>query len=370
MNNLATLGSLGSHDGTVIMKQYAEPLAVGFGSGLNTGWILSSHPQGKRYPQNKFSLSVSIRTAVIQTPGSMQKYDASYLVTNGVADLVQHVRYNNEFKEPPTFTGSKESFTYLQSIAHPTGEPLYSFRLPGGSGSNQIPLVFLQAGLGLFYDTDVTIRYAPEMNLNFPIASELADVSEFGKISLMGLSVRHGLNQWLPWGYKYPFEISLQAAYSKMKTKRKVWNYASTDFITPISTWEKQIYDSNTSLDYQNVLTETNALTANLILGKKWGGKYIGLNVFAGGGVEYSTFTIRLTGNYPVITYQFDETTNTYKVVLNAISDPINLEMENPMQYRGFGGFRFYIGMLDFTGELTYSRFLMVNLGVSISFNS
>lgn len=371
-DQLARLGSLGAHDGTVVILRYAEPLAVGFGAGLNTGWLLSSHPQGKRYPNTKFSLSVSVRTAIVQTPSSLSRYDASWMVdTNEISLLTQHVYFNNQNPYAPSYTGAKESYSYFNSNAQINGNSLYRFRLPGGTGAREIPLVFLQVGLGLWYDTDITIRYNPSMSLNLPGASSIADVSEFGKISLMGLSVRHGLNQWLPWGYKYPFEISLQAGYTKMNTTRNVYLYVN-DILELNGTHNIQI-TNRVSADYlscQKVLSETNAMTANLVLGRKFGWKYFGINVFAGGGVDYSQFNIALTGNYPTITYEYNSSNNVYQTVLNAVTDPINVDFVNDMNYRGFGGFRLYLGIIDFIGEFTYSQFFMYNLGVAISFNS
>jgi hypothetical protein len=80
--------------------------------------------------------------------------------------------------------------------------------MPGGLGDdlvmNSVPTPYLQLGLGLFFDTDLMVRYVPKLK---------NQGAEFG---LFGVGFKHNLMQYFGFLDKLPLNISALASYSKM----------------------------------------------------------------------------------------------------------------------------------------------------------
>jgi len=361
LKQLATLGSLGSDDGNTLAYYYSQPLAYGLGNGLNTGWMFSSATQGDRFPKTKFSLSVSIRSTMISVPSSDRSFNLSNI------PFTSHTYYDNQNPNAPSYSGYKDSYSYLDSKAILNGEaPLYQFRMPGGSNNAPISLAFLQVGLGLFFDTDITIRYQPrQVSLN--ALNAVVPLDEFKSIEIMGASVRHGLNQWLPYGYKIPFEIIIQAAATQFKSTTPVEVYFG-DIGKTVGNISNQSTISAEYLAYQKINTKVTALTANAIIGKRFAYKFVGINFYIGGGIEQSNFELEAKGNYPVISYEFNMNTNAYQSVTSAITDPINLNYKTDKTLRYLGGARINLGVLDFFVEYTKTNYSGLNFGAALSF--
>ena len=359
-SKLATLASLGSDDGNTLAYYYTKPLAYGLGNGLNSGWMFSSATQGNRFPKTKFSLSVSIRTTMITVPASDRGFDLSSI------PLISHTFEQSSVAVAPTYSGYEDSYSYLNSKAELNGKPLYKFRMPGGTEKAPISLSYIQLGLGLFFDTDITVRYQPkQVSLN--AINAVVPLDEFKSIEIMGASVRHGLNQWLPFGYKLPFEITIQAAATQFKSTTPVEVYFG-DIGKTVGNISNQSTISAEYLAYQKINTKVTALTANAIIGKRFAYKFVGINFYIGGGIEQSNFELEAKGNYPVISYEFNMNTNAYQSVTSAITDPINLNYKTDKTLRYFGGARFNLGVLDFFVEYTKTNYSGLNFGAAVSF--
>ena len=62
----------------------------------------------------------------------------------------------------------------------------------------------VQANLGLFLGTDVTVRYVPE-----------TEILDYGNVDLVGVGIKHELNQWIPGGKLLPIDLTIMAAYTQ-----------------------------------------------------------------------------------------------------------------------------------------------------------
>ena len=91
-------------------------------------------------------------------------------------------------------------FSIVNNIASPT-----PITMPKGIGYNVVPAPMLQANVGLIKDTDITARYIPVTN-----------IKNLGDLSLTGIGIKHGLNQWLPGGKLLPVDLSIMAAYTTL----------------------------------------------------------------------------------------------------------------------------------------------------------
>ncbi|MCK7537017.1 MAG: hypothetical protein MZV63_41675 [Marinilabiliales bacterium] len=78
--------------------------------------------------------------------------------------------------------------------------------MPKGSGFGFTLNPMIQAGIGIYKETEIVVRYSPELQLG-----------EGGKVGLWGVGLKHSLKQWIPALKRLPiFEMSIQGGYTKL----------------------------------------------------------------------------------------------------------------------------------------------------------
>lgn len=77
---------------------------------------------------------------------------------------------------------------------------------PGLVDTPVAPLIVPQLGIGTIAGTDLQVRYFPKAQLSYR-------GQDFGKIGLLGVSVRHDLDQWIP--VPLPLQLAAQGSWNQ-----------------------------------------------------------------------------------------------------------------------------------------------------------
>jgi len=345
--SFAQLGSAGEilrggkNDANLLMKEYLKPFGRGFGAGLNTGWF------NKAKPHKTLGFDISVRTGVALVPGSDQSFN--------VKDLpLQELQYDRGPTESPTISGADDpgSHMILQKQINGQTETLADFDMPHGTGFAYVASPMLQVGIGTIKETDLTLRYMPEMKV------PKTDVN----FSVTGIAIKHGINQWLPGGKFMPVNLTLMAGYTELNanTSSNVDPQVDSDTENPYagqpSTWDGQSVDLTSS-----------SFTVNALVGKS----LPFISVFGGIGYESSKMTVKTPGSYPITVpnQNYDPTDpNSKKKIIDKVDEPIDLKIDGANSFRALAGFSLKLTVITITGSYTLGNYSVANLGFGISF--
>lgn len=328
--NFEEIMSAGTEDANTYLENYTAPFIHSFGVGLADGWYNTAKP----HKLFGFDLTASVSMAAIPDEDLLFDF-ASAGFTNlqlrGDADGMV-----------PTLTGGNAdsgSELYINANQSINGVPLeqeISFGVPDGFNISDVPVVTgipaptLNLGIGLIKNTDLKIRFIPEIS---------TDGYKFG---IFGVGVMHDVKQWIPGIKNLPFDLSGFIGRTTMNAE------------TDIEVSESD--DVGTSFEGSGVAKfKTNSTTVQAIISKK-------LAVFtpyAALGFNAIKTTFEVTGDYT--------TSNSVTNDSNTVSNPIDLE------FTGAGGPRFTLGarlkLLVFTihGAYTLQKYNTFSVGFGIN---
>ncbi|MDZ7715428.1 MAG: DUF6588 family protein [Balneolaceae bacterium] len=330
----------GKADANIIMKEYLKPIGEGFGTDLNSGWFSTA----KTHATLGFDITVNASLAII--PNSGQAFDITGL-------NLQEVELVSGGPKTPTVAGDDNTDVVLGSQTNNpvTGQRLFEFDMPEGSGFPYVPAPMIQASVGVIKKTDVTLRYLPKINL--PNDAE---------VNLFGLGVKHEITQWLPGGNKLPIDLSVQAGFTNLSSSidfevlPEVDNDTKNEFSA--STWEGQ-----------KAKISSDAFTLNAIVGKT----LPVISVFGGVGYQTSTVKISTPGSYPLVVPNddynpaagpSDPNSNTKKIA--KVDEPLNLKYDENGGMHVLAGFRLKLLFFNISGSYTLSENPVAQVGVGI----
>jgi len=283
-----------------LTKAYLSPLPNGIISGLNSGWTT------KAKATKSLGFSLQLRASVATVPTLEQTFDAS---TIGLEGISVSPGISN------TISGDNSTG---QILTLPDNSTL---TLPSGTNFPYVPTPMVQANLGLFLGTDVTVRYVPEV-----------DVQHFGSIDLFGVGVKHDINQWIPGGKLLPIDLTLMAAYTQLNM--------AVDL------------EFNQGAQGQRVESSTEAMVTNFLVGKT----IPFLSAYAGVGYQSGTFELNMLGDY-VIGSGVSQTT---------LTDPVSYSQNYDGGIHFMAGAQIKLAVLRIFAEVTTAEYTTFNGGIGI----
>ena len=225
-----------------LTKAYLSPLPNGVITGLNSGWTT------KAKPTKSLGFSLQLRASFATVPTVEQMFDANTIGLEGIS-----------VSPGKSSTIAGENIDG-QILTLPDNSTL---TLPSGINFPYVPTPMVQANLGLFLGTDVTIRYVPEV-----------DLQDYGSVDLVGVGIKHDLNQWIPGGKLLPIDLTIMAAYTQFNM--------SIDL------------EFNQGAQGQRVESATQAIVTNFLIGKT----IPLLSAYAGIGYQLGDFELNMLGDY------------------------------------------------------------------------
>lgn len=173
-------------DAQKLAEVYISPVGQSLSYGLNTGWASSAKTH------NKLGFDLTFGSALPSVSDAAKTFNTSDL---GLKQLTPNTTTAS------TVFGSKDTATFTNNITNT------SIKLPGFEDElvmNSFPIPYIQAGLGLFFDTDIIVRYIPK-----------AKVKGL-EVDVLGVGIKHNLMQYLGIIDKLPLNISVLASFSKL----------------------------------------------------------------------------------------------------------------------------------------------------------
>ena len=182
----------GENDSNVLMGAYMEPAMEGLVYAMNGGWYHTAKTH------NKLGFDITIAFNASMVPSEKEMFAISSLefenMVTGTPDIT------------PTVGGDLDPATVTFTDSQ-TGQSV-QFTMPEGVKDdlplNAVPAPTIQASVGLIFDTDVIVRYTPEVG------------SDDVKGKLFGVGLKHNLMQYFGPLDKLPLNISLLGGYTNM----------------------------------------------------------------------------------------------------------------------------------------------------------
>ncbi len=294
-------------DAQTLFDAYVGPLGQSLTYSLNSGWASSA----KTHKKLGFDITFGAASPNVSDAAKSFK----------IADLEL-----NELKSTATTAstvfGANSSTNFSYNLKG-TGIS-QSLEMPGGLGDNlkinSIHTTYLQLGLGLFFDTDLMVRYVPKLK---------NQGAEFG---LFGVGFKHNLMQYFGFLDKLPLNISALASYSKMNLDYQ---------LSSINTDQMVNYDVDTF-----TIQALGSLDFPII------------SIVGGIGYGIGNVTFDMLGDYNIPLA--DGTSKT-------LSDPLKSEKEYTGTHAMIGA-RANLLFLKIFANYTLQEFNTLNVGVSVSF--
>ena len=285
-------------DGKSLIESYISPLGNSLGAALNNGWYNTAKPH------RLGGFDVTITANLVLVPTDAKTFNISESNSNG-----------RTFRgdDTPTILGN----TTVAKATYDFNE----FDMPKGLNIPLLPVPMLQAGIGLIKNTEIDVRFMPEI--------EMQGVST----ELFGVGVKHDILQWLPIVDKIPIDVSFQAGYTKLSSQIMLE------------------YDVNGVEENAEAALDIKATTFNILLSKK----IAMLTAYAGLGYNSTKTTFNVDGTY-----------NIAGLSLN-VNDLTEFEFESNNNLRANVGFRFQLAVLAIQANYTFSEYPVATVGLGIS---
>jgi len=334
VDNIGDLLRGGVEDANLLVNEYLRPVGNGFGVGLNNGWYNTT----RTHEFLGFDITV-MGTAAI-APTSDETFDLNNLGLRNIRPL------NPNDSVTPTAVGSDEGGPEVEIFVSnpllPGGETVIdTLTMPQGVGFRYVPSPMIQAAVGVLPNTDVLVRFFPEVEIN----------DDFGKVKMFGLGVKHNLGDFL--GGLLPVDLAVMAAFTTFQAQTNL-------NLEP----EAGLPQTGANYDNQQVEIEATSLTFNVIASKKFGV----LTFFGGVGIESADVKLKLKGTYPVTLVDDDPGSPTFgDPAIQDFEDPIDLSFKNPNNTRANVGVQLHLAFLAIHGSYTFAKYPGVNVGVGIN---
>lgn len=306
----------GLTDTQTMLQHYFKPFATGFGYGVNGGWYNTARTH------NGFGIDIQVIGNLALVPQSEETF------TFNNADYTNIKLFDNSrtTAELPTAFGSKEledrpMLTYTDD----DGNSVSTSALPGfgtiledNINYNAVPSAMVQLGVGLFKNTDLKLRFVPNIQ---------QDDFEF---SAFGIGIMHDIKQWLPFMKESSIDLSALVAFNNIKSKV---------FLDP---------DDNPD---QAVQFNTKTTLISLLASKK----LAFLTIY--GGVGHASFNsdLNLLG--------------TYVTDNNRFVDPIMLNYKSS-SFRGNVGLSMKLWILNLGADYAFQEFNTLTASVGFNFDN
>ncbi len=312
----------GQSDASKLMQAYLNPMIEGLSYGFNGGWYHTA----KAHNSLGFDFGVSLNAVFI--PTSKNYFDPRDLNLQ-VVDLSSPVS-----GRAPTIIGPKEPTTYTVDWDNNGTPDGVSFNGPEGLDFKKnfkvsgVLSPTAQLGIGIYKNTDLKIRWMPEVNAGS------------SKVKLLGFGVLHDVKQHIPGIKTMPFDLSMLVAFTNIK--------GSTDLTG--GSIDRPTGDTNPQiLNYH-----MKAWLIQALISKK-----VSVVTFYGG-IGFNTIktTSDLKGGYVV---PGPNGTSA------AVKDPFSLGFKNK-SFKVTAGFRFKFGPIYLNGDYSLQEYntLSVGLGVAV----
>lgn len=311
---------LANEDATILFQNYMAPAMNGMQYNLNNGWYQTA----KTHKKLGFDISIQANATII--PKNAQ----SFLFNEGDYKYLSLESGSNTIN---TVMGEKNTSVIAVRIPEANDYKVASFKIPNGVGDespmNSVPSPMIQASLGIALNTDVSVRYLPNINSN--------DISG----NLVGFGIKHNLMKYFGPLDNLPLNVSILGGYTKLNVLYDVQNSSG-------------IQGSNQEAEF-DLNTYTIQAIASL--------DFPIISVYGGIGYNKGTSTLKMKGIYE-LEYTFE---NSNETITESITDPINMGFDTTGMNGTFGA-KINLGFFKIFGDFTINEYNTLSAGIAFSF--
>ena len=312
----------GKEDATKLTQAYLSPLFKGIGTGLNNAWYNSA--------KTKNLGRVDLR---IQATGAfVSSADRSFDV-NAIG-LTKFKAVGNPVT--PTAFGKDEDGVLLRHQPDQIGgitPPPIEFTMPSGTGVHIVPTPQIQLTVGLVYDTEISGRFTPKVN-----------ISDFGTLSSWGIGVKKEITKLLPWKTEkiIPIDLAVALGYSQISYDYKV-------------ALEDQVGSKTTDLN-QRIESKFSGFSGDVIVSKK----LAVFTPFASIGYNSAKTDLGILGRYQIESRDQNTGTPTTEEII----DPVKIKQTDISGIRGSIGFGLHLAFFRLYGAYNIGEYQSVTAGI------
>ncbi|WP_372744514.1 DUF6588 family protein [Lutibacter sp.] len=310
---------LANDDASLLLKNYMSPAMIGMQNGLNNGWYHTAKTH------KKFGFDITIQANAAITPTNQRAFtfnanDYKYLSIDSGSNTIN------------TIMGGENTTKISVRVPEANDYKVASFTMPDGFGEdteNAVPSPMVQASIGLLPNTDVSVRYLPEINSD--------DISG----NLIGFGVKHNLMKYFGPLDKLPLNIAVLGGFTKMNATYNVQNSSGLEGSNQEAVFELDVYtvQAIASLDFP-VIT-----------------------IYGGFGYDKGSSSLKLNGTYE-LEYTIESSNNT---VTESVTDPINMDFDSTGM-RATLGARLNLGFFKIFGDYSIKEYNTATAGIAFSF--
>ena len=323
----------GPADATKLVNAYGEPLFKGIGVGLNSGWYSSA----KAKKILGFDLRISASATFV--PTSDKTFDVSKI---GLSSNVRLDDPSHPFA--PTFGGSTSTQGPLLDIYDDNGQKVGSYTMPSGKLS-VIPAPQVQLTIGLVYNTDLTVRGIPTI-----------DMGSTGSVSSIGFGLRHDIMRDIVGKTAdklIPFDLAIAAGYSHLSMSIPMT-------VNPDEGAKPKDSQQSTDFSNQHIGAAFNNFMIEAIISKK----ITFFTPFLSVGYNSTHTALGVYGNFPITTGETITGTSTY----TSYNNPINITESSINGLRADLGFELTPGFFRLYVSGSIAQYKSVNAGIGFGF--
>lgn len=305
------------NDINYLAEGYLSPAAKALAVSLNNGWYSTA----KTHKLGRFDLMLT--PTLIFIP----EYDRTFLIENNKLQALELV--NGSSAESPTVFGPDSEGPELRVKDDFLG--ISNFRAPQGVGFAFMPSTMAQLSLGIFKNTNISVRYLPELGI--------MGLDE-GKIGIIGGAINHDIFQWIPVLKRAPVDGSLFFGYTRLSYSQKL--------------------DDGSGNDDQALEITSTGYTARFILSKK----LLFLTPYLGLGYNSSSSTVDLKGTYDY----YLVSAGGVNAGRESVKDPVSFTTDRGAGFVGNVGLRFkFLFLICVTADYTFGAYNSATLGLGLS---
>ena len=315
-------------DADKFITEYTRPIFEGLLSATGSGWVTSAQALKPFH----FELNINAIAAVVPA-----EYETFYFDETDY----DYLRIENGPNILPTMLGGESNTT--MKIVIPINSNQYKvteFDAPAGIKNeldlpvNMVPAPAVQLSMGLPLQSEINIRYLPELNSN-----------DGGYVSLLGLGFKHSISQYFP-----------HKKDENGKKKKRIFNLAAhasyqniqAGYIDPGS--DKSVKLTLNTINFQGLAS----------FDFKFLSIYSSVTYFKG----FSNFTVLGTYEY---TYNIEDANGNFLgTSTSTFIDPLNLDFnQNDI---GFGvGAKLKLWILSVYADYTLKKFPVARVGIGLT---
>jgi len=325
VSDISSFLSAAPADASKLMTAYATPVVKSLSYGLTGGWYHTA----KTHKTAGVDLGVSINTVFI--PTSDNYFSPNSLGLKDITGFTNNTTGSTTLA--PSIVGPDDKTTYTAKYdpGQGIGPQTVSFNGPGGFdlkrniGFAALPAPMAQIGIGLIKNTDIKIRYVPQIHQSST------------SLSMFGIGLMHDIKQYIPGMKLMPFDLSAFVGFNTLT--------GSTGLVLPAP-------GNPTSTD-GSMSYKFNSWAFQALISKK----ISVLTLYAGLGWGTIATKVNVTGNYTISAAPAGSFT---------VKDPVTINLSNSSPKLTVG-MRLKFGPLYLNGDYTMQKYNSVSVGLGLS---